>query len=142
MKRDRHVTATELAECCVCEQRVVFDHLRGRRRTAACRRHMRAGSAAHEELHREALGELGATGGDARCFVATALWGAADPRTQALREWRDRWLLERRWGRGASCLYYRLSPLLVAVIRRVPVLRVLADVVLSAVVRQLTLRQE
>ena len=142
MKRVRHLTATELADCCLCEQRVVLDRLRGKRRTAACRRIMRAGSAAHEELHREALDKLAAPGGDVRCFVATALWGAADPRTQSLREWRDRWLLERRWGRGASRLYYRLSPVLVAVIRRVPALRVLADVVLSAVVRQLTLRRE
>ena len=142
MKRVRHVTATELAECCVCEQRVVFDHLRGKRRTEACRRLMRAGSAAHEELHREAMGELGAAGGDARCFVATALWGAADPRTQVLREWRNRWLLQRRWGRAASRLYYRLSPLLVAVMRGAPVLWALADVVLSAVVRRLSSRRE
>ena len=142
MRRDRHVTATELAECCVCEQRVVFDHQRGNRRTVACRRLMRAGGAAHEELHREALGELGAAGGDARCFVATALWGAADPRTRELREWRDRWLLKRQWGRAASRLYYRLSPLLVAVIRRAPVLWALADFVLSAAVRRLSSRRE
>lgn len=29
MKRSRHLTATDIAECCVCEQRVVLDHLRG-----------------------------------------------------------------------------------------------------------------
>jgi hypothetical protein len=131
VKCSRHLTATDIAECCVCEQRVVLDHRRGKRRTALSRRLMRAGTAAHAELHREALRELHRHAGDARCFVATALWGAADPRTQALREGRDRWLLQQRWGPLATRLYYRMSPRLVTLMARAPWLRAFLDCLLS-----------
>lgn len=142
MKRSRYLTATDIAECCVCEQRVVFNHLRGKRRTAASRRLMHAGTAAHAELHREALRELPAHADDARCFVATALWGAADPRTVALRKWRDRWLLKRRWGPAVTRLYYRLSPRLLTVIACAPWLRALLDGLLSVAANRAAARYE
>ncbi len=103
---------------------------------------MRAGTAAQAELHRDALRQLPAQAGDARCFVATALWGPADPRTQALREWRDRWLLKRRWGSVAMRLYYRLSPWLVSVMAHAPRLRAVVDRVLSIVARCMAMRRE
>lgn len=142
MKRTRHLTATELAECSVCEQRVVFDHLRGRRRTAASQRQMVAGTAVHAALHRDALRELPAQAGDGRCFVATALWGQTDPRTQALREWRDCWLLKRSWGPAATRLYYWLSPRLVDVMARTPRLRAAVDRALSAAAHRVAALRE
>lgn len=142
MKRSRYLTATDIAECCVCEQRVVLDHLRGKRRTASSRRLMRAGTAAHAELHREALHGLPAHAGDSRCFVATALWGTVDPRTQALREWRDRWLLRRRWGPAAMRLYYWLSPRFVGVMARAPWLRAVVDGALSVVANRVATGHE
>jgi hypothetical protein len=142
VKRSRYLTATQLAECCLCEQRVVLDDLRGKRRTAASRRLMRSGTAAHADLHQEALRELRAPGGDARCFIATALWGSPDPRTHALREWRDRWLLKRRWGPLATRLYYRLSPRLVSVMVCAPRLRAVIDTLLSFVARRIQRRRE
>lgn len=137
MKRSRHLTATDIAECCVCEQRVVLDYLRGKCRTAASRSRMRAGTAAHAELHREALRQLASHAGDARCFVATALWGAADPRTQALRNWRDGWLLKRRWGPAATRLYYRLSPRIVSIMVHAPRLRAVVEGALSVFANRL-----
>lgn len=98
---------------------------------------MRAGTDVHAQLHREALSKLAAKEGDERCFVATALWGSADPRTQALRGWRDRWLLRRRWGPAVVWLCYRASPAFVGVTARAPRLRTLLDVALSAVARWL-----
>ena len=98
---------------------------------------MRAGTDMHAELHREALSQLSAQAGDGRCFVATALWGSTDPRTQALRAWRDGWLLKRRWGSAAVGLYYRLSPSMVGIMARAPTLQVLLDITLSAFVRRL-----
>jgi hypothetical protein len=94
---------------------------------------MQAGTAAHAALHREALRKFSAFAGDARCFVATALWGPIDPRTQALREWRDRWLLRHRWGPAAARLYYRVSPRLVSLVVRAPWLRAAIDRALSFV---------
>jgi len=131
VKRSRHLTATDIAECCVCEQRVVLDHLRGKRRTAASRGLMHAGTALHAELHWEALREPHMQAGDTRCFVATALWGTADPRTQTLRRWRDCWLLKRPWGPPATRLYYHLSPRLVSIMVRTPRLRAVVDAALS-----------
>jgi hypothetical protein len=58
MKRRRHLTATELSECCICEQRVVFDRQRGRRRTAESRKQMRLGQAVHAARHRDAMQDL------------------------------------------------------------------------------------
>lgn len=141
MKSKRAITATQLAECCVCEQRVVFDHLRGRRRTQACQRRMQEGTAVHARLHRDALREMPPPPGDGRCFVATALWGPTDPRTQALREWRDRWLLKRAWGRGATWLYYRLSPRFIGMVGRTSWLRAVVDRLLSAMARHVARQQ-
>src|SRR4051794_15817529 len=123
MRGPRHVTATELAECCVCEQRVVFDQTRGKRRTMHSERQMRAGTATHAELHRKALRQLEGQPDDARCFVATALWGPVDPRTEVLRAWRDRWLLKRWWGPAIVRSYYAASPCLVALVTRAPLFR-------------------
>lgn len=103
---------------------------------------MRSGTAAHADLHRDALRELTARGGDARCFIATALWRSADPRTQALRDWRDRWLLKRHWGPLATRLYYRLSSRLVSVMFRAPRLRAVIDIMLSFVARRIQRRRE
>jgi hypothetical protein len=103
---------------------------------------MRAGTAVHAELHRAALNELAARAGDDRCFVATALWGSADPRTQALRTWRDCWLLKRRWGAAATWLYYRLSPSLVNIVARAPRLRALLNVTLSAFAKRVASRPD
>jgi hypothetical protein len=142
MKRARHITATELAECCVCEQRVLFDRTRGKRRTAQSRQRMWAGEAAHSALHQEALRETPAQARDARCFVASALWGPVDPRTEALRAWRDRWLLKRWWGPSTVGLYYALSPWLVHVMCSAPRLRTSIEVGLSGIVRLIEARHE
>jgi hypothetical protein len=103
---------------------------------------MRAGTAVHAELHRQAMGEFAVGGRDARCFVATALWGEVDPRTQALREWRDTWLLKRSWGSVATRVYYGVSPLLVVAAARAPWLKAFLDAVLSAVAGRVAKRRE
>lgn len=59
---------------------------------------------------------------DKRCFIATACYGVDDPRTEALRQWRDRVLMPSHVGRGLVQLYYRLSPLLVRLCERYPAL--------------------
>ena len=137
MSRKRHVTASELAECCVCEQRVLFDRTRGCRRTLASQRDMAAGGATHAALHCAGLREISRTTGDGRCFVATALWGPTDTRTLALRVWRDRWLLPRWWGPAAVRLYYALSPWFVRLLTKLPWLRAAFEPLLSAIARRI-----
>jgi hypothetical protein len=94
---------------------------------------MRAGEVVHAELHRDALRQWIT---DGRCCVATALWGATDPRTEALRACRDKWLLRRWWGRGMVRLYYLASPRLVRLVSRAPRCRALLDACLSHVARR------
>jgi hypothetical protein len=103
---------------------------------------MRAGTDVHAQLHREAVGQLAKQARDGRCFVATALWGSTDPRTRALRAWRDDWLLKRCWGAAAVRLYYWLSPSFVDILARLPGMRAFLDVMLSFVARGLTSRRE
>lgn len=46
-----------------------------------------------------------------RCFVATAAFGSYDaPEVVALRNFRDQYLLEKKWGRVFVDIYYRTSP--------------------------------
>lgn len=57
---------------------------------------------------------------DSRCFIASHLYGAQDPRTHDLRHWRDATLQHTRVGRVAIALYYGASPWIVRLARRHP----------------------
>lgn len=70
---------------------------------------------------------------DRRCFVASAVYGLDDPRTEELRRFRDTQLQPSKFGRAAVRLYYRLSPALVLVLDWCPVLRRLARAALDLV---------
>lgn len=63
------------------------------------------GNAGHDKLNKQAQ--------DKRCFVASHLYGIDDPRTIALRNFRDKNLIGNRTGRLIIYLYYKLSPSLV-----------------------------
>lgn len=129
--RDEKITASEMADACVCEQRVLFDRQRGCRRSESQARAMAAGDAAHREMHRRALPD---PLGDRRCFVASAVWGPDDGRTCTLRAWRDEWLLKWWWGRAATLAYYWASPAFVRLVRRSPVLARWATLALERLV--------
>ncbi len=142
MTRERRITASELAECCLCEQRVVFDAVRGKRRTAESEREMKEGERTHAEMHEAAMHTGAQPPSDSRCFVATALWGPADPRTKALRDWRDRRLVTRWWGSTIVEAYYAVSPMVVRLMRGVPLVRTALDGCLSAFVRHVRLGED
>lgn len=56
-------------------------------------------------------------GGGGDCFIATAAWGSAlDPHVDALRRFRDRYLLTNAAGRAFVASYYRHSPRLAQLI--------------------------
>lgn len=64
--------------------------------------------------------------GDTRCFIATAAYGHySKPQVQALRDFRDAYLLKHSLGRAFVQWYYAWSPPAAAFIRAHPLLRVL-----------------
>jgi len=58
---------------------------------------------------------------DSRCFIASQVYGFNDPRTEALRNWRDTVLMPTVAGRLFVKIYYASSPFLVKVCRRLSV---------------------
>jgi hypothetical protein len=76
-----------------------------------------------------------AGGGDRRCFIATAAYGASwEPHVLALREFRDRRLMTNAAGRAIVWFYYRYSPPMADFIGRHDSLRILARAALTPVV--------
>ncbi len=72
--------------------------------------------------------------GSSYCFIATAAFGSADAlQVQVLREFRDRYLLTNRPGRGFVTAYYRHSPRLAAAIEGRPALRMITGAALLPV---------
>jgi M6 family metalloprotease-like protein len=63
-------------------------------------------------------------GGGGGCFIATAAYGSVmEPEVELLREYRDRYLKPRAWGRLLLRLYYKLSPTPAAFIADRPLLK-------------------
>ena len=117
------VSASDLAQMGRCERLVVFEHRQGQRRLPHQEAARRRGLAAHERFEQEGLAARAVGSRQVgRCFVASLLFGEAW-QTQALRQFRDKVLRPRGWGRGLIRLYYRGAPRVCVVLRRWPVLR-------------------
>ena len=117
------VSASELAQMGRCEQLVVFEHRHGQRRLPHQEAARRQGLAAHERFEQEGLAARSAGLRHAgRCFVASLRFGESW-QTHALRQFRDKVLRPRGWGRGLIRLYYRGAPRMCVVLGRWPVLR-------------------
>ena len=117
------VGASELAQMGRCEQLVVFEHRHGQRRLPHQEAARRRGLAAHERFEQEGLAGHSADLRHAgHCFVASLLFGEAW-QSQALRQFRDKVLRPRGWGRGLIRLYYRGAPRMCVVLGRWLLLR-------------------
>lgn len=116
---DRYISATQLASLGHCEVKLVLDRRYGESVTPAQAEARRRGNVEHERFHRAATvahnqppPELQPAGrGRATpCFIATAVYGEDDPRTDQLRTFRNQRLMPTRWGRALVLCYYTLSP--------------------------------
>lgn len=82
-------------------------------------------------IHGSGGGSIGVSG----CFVATAAYGSyLDPHVRALRDFRDRHLLNHAAGRTLVRFYYHHSPAVAAVIERSRVLRSATRLLLTPIV--------
>ncbi|KZC32644.1 MULTISPECIES: CFI-box-CTERM domain-containing protein [unclassified Rhodanobacter] len=134
-----YLPATALASLGFCEVKLLNEVRFGKQSTATQKAAAGAGIEEHERFHQvvSALHNQPRPAQDRRCFIATAMWGSADPRTQQLRDWRDRVLLTHGFGRGVVRAYYAISPWMVRLMERCPGLRVPAERVLEWVRRAL-----
>ena len=87
------------------------------------------GDAKHDALNKRA-------GEDKRCYVASHLYGVDDERTVLLRAYRDNRLKASSPGQLFIKVYYRLSPALILIARKVP----FVDQCLRASVDQIIIR--
>ncbi|OJW42451.1 MAG: hypothetical protein BGO50_01580 [Rhodanobacter sp. 67-28] len=119
-----YLAATKLAELGYCETRMVLARRIGPRATQEQRKARRAGQAEHERFDRQVRSAHNyASTQDRRCFIATAVYGADDQRTQQLRDWRDAVLSHSVPGRLVIRTYYALSPWIARLLVRLPPLQ-------------------
>lgn len=121
-------SSSDLAALVRCEREFVAVQTEGEVRTQVRDARAREGEAEHARTERSMLafhntGRASRSARDRRCFLATEMYGPQAPRTQALRDWRDRVLIPSGAGRVLVRIYYATSPLLVRVVRRWPALR-------------------
>ena len=79
--------------------------------------------------------DSGDSGGGTGCFIATAAYGSpVHPYIGVLRDFRDRYLMTNRLGRGFVELYYKYSPFFAEIIAKHKVLKVAARINLMPLV--------
>lgn len=136
--RDKNttVTASDLAQCCICEQQFVFDQKYGKRRSKELAKNASAGIAVHKYLNAEAqlaYRNVETSQTDKRCFIASALFGVDAPETWQLRDFRDKVLIKKLFGRYLIEFYYQISPPIAAILLRCPRLAAIAKTVFRIV---------
>jgi len=81
-------------------------------------------------------------GGGGGCFIATAAYGSiVEPEVDALRHYRDGYLLHHWWGRALVNTYYAVSPGPARYIQSRPILRASARLLLSPIVHSVHLTE-
>lgn len=127
--KPHRVTSSQLAEMGFCEMKTRLRAQYGDRDTRASAPLRAAGKQEHERFHEQVTAEhnAGLPPGmtDKRCFIASAVYGPDDWRTDQLREFRDRVLKRSGLGRAAISVYYAASPWLARRVTRSPWLNTL-----------------
>lgn len=117
--KQRSVSISNLAEMGFCERKAMLKARYGDRDTAVSARRRKEGTRDHQEFDRQVTAHHNAeVGRDKRCFIASAVYGISDPRTDELRQFRDEVLASSGVGRRLVRLYYAVSPTAAAWIER------------------------
>jgi hypothetical protein len=129
----KYTSISKIIKTTYCEQQVVFDAKYGTKKDLSnqaqrqLNQKAEQGTALHAALEAQGRRTLKQQrqqpqqqSQDARCFVATCVFGYQAPETVWLRNWRDRVLAPNPIGRIAISIYYKMSPLLVHAIKGHP----------------------
>ena len=133
----KYTSISKIIKTTYCEQQVVFDAKYGTKKDLSdqaqrqLNQKAEQGTALHAALETQGRRTLKQQQRqqqqrqqqqrqDARCFVATCVFGHQAPETVWLRTWRDRVLAPNPIGRIAISVYYKVSPLLVHAIKGHP----------------------
>lgn len=112
--RESYLPASVLARHGRCETLVVLERREGETVTAGGEEARLAGMAEHDRFHQEVTRSHNRPGrrGKAKgpCFIASAVYGYDDARTDELRGFRDAVLLRTAWTAWTVRVYYAISP--------------------------------
>lgn len=112
-KRGDYLPASVLARFARCERLVDQERRNGQVVTVEGEAARKQGIAEHDRFHQQVtsahnLPESGR--GRGPCFVASAVYGYDDARTDELRAFRDQVLLRTKWTAWVVAAYYAISP--------------------------------
>lgn len=124
-KRSEWISASDVGRSEFCPNSVALKYAGARPSKRAIASQNR-GNLKHEQFNRQ-------ISKDKRCYVASYLYGMDDLRTETLRQFRDTRLQRSPGGRILIAAYYRLSPLVIEISKRCP----LVDQVLKRIVDRL-----
>lgn len=121
-----YLPASELARFGRCEHLVEMEKRHGQVVTEEGEAARKAGIAEHLRFHRQVTSAhnrsvgVGQKGRRGPCFVASAVYGYDDSRTDELRAFRDQFLLRTKWTAWSVAAYYAISPPLARWLSREP----------------------
>lgn len=135
MKKNKgFLSATTIAQRSYCEKQMVLDKQFGKLETDIQKQRKERGDEEHLRHHLTAQ-KFGSPR-DSRCFIATEIYGNTAPETQALRLFRDTRLMTSSIGKLATSLYYDLSPSIVRVMKKSPMLKRTVKYMIDFVVKR------
>lgn len=124
--KTNYIAASKLAAMGYCEQKIIFEKIHGEIVTKDQQAARNRGNSQHNQFHDRVVQSHNSiprprTG---PCFIATAVYGYHDHRTNELRQFRDQVLQTSPLGRCLITIYYQLSPPMAAWITRHPTAQV------------------
>lgn len=133
MNKSDFLSATTIAQCSYCENKLALDIRFGKKTSESEERARARGDEEHLRHHLAAV-KHGRTK-DGRCFVASEVYGPLADETDVLRNFRDTVLLGTWYGRLFVRVYYDISPGLVVMIQALPKLKKPAKYTLDFIVK-------
>ena len=135
-KANGFISATKIAQRSFCEKQLVLDEQYGRHETDIQRQRRERGDEEHLRHHLEA--QRYGSSRDSRCFIATELYGPVAKETEQLRLFRDRYLQRSYLGRIFTSAYYELSPTVVRLMQRYPLVRKIIKPIINWIVKKVS----